>query len=317
MKETRNTLNRARAHTRYIAALALALALSAWGASAEDAGWKQETSLSFLATTKLELKSSFRHSVKIPALTGDSALTAGNGFKLTGGADVSPVSVNAVCEVRFTPIAFLEFVAGGSVGSGWNIPIADGLRKNERGSGYESNLTGGAFDGLVVSAKGGALFQFDLAAIFPGEWNHVVFQTYHAAQYRALTSASGGESWLYEADAGENRNGWLYYGNYFVGYKMPKAVSLVGLLVEEELYLYDVAGGEAWGDDISRWVFGPLVNATFSDTLQGSLLVQARTMRNFTDETKDRGFYQDRRVQGGDERRIEFYRVVASIKMIL
>ena len=46
-------------------------------------------------------------------------------------------------------------------------------------------------------------------------------------------------------------------------------------------------------------------------------VVQARTMRNFTDETKDRGFYQDRRVQDGDERRIEFYRVVASIKMLL
>ena len=36
-------------------------------------------------------------------------------------------------------------------------------------------------------------------------------------------------------------------------------------------------------------------------------------MRNFTDETEDYDFYQDRVVDSGDERRLEFYRLVATL----
>ncbi len=281
------------------------------------------TSLNFVVATTMETKAKLTETVRIPLLAGGGALTKDNNLQIAGAAELSPVSVNGTLKATLTPIAFLQFSLGGSVGSGWNIPFADGLRKNEPvldSSGNRTGaarLTGGAFDGLVWSVTGGALFQFDAAALAPGDWHHVVFQTYHAARYRALTSAGSDESWLYEADAGENRNGWNYYGNYFLGYRMPLRIDLVGVLVEEDLYLYGTDGGSRWGDDLSRWTFGPVVDCAVSDRLSASVLAQWHTMRNFTAETENLDFYQDRDMEGGDGRRLEFYRVALSVTVLL
>jgi hypothetical protein len=220
--------------------------------------------------------------------------------------------------VFLTPIAFLQFVTGGSVGSGWNIPIANGLRFNFPTYDDEPNLVGDSFNGLVWSAKAGGLLQFDLAAVMPGAWHHVVFQTYHVAQYRALTSADPDESWLYEADSGENRNGWNYYGNYFLGYQMPIVLNMAGILFEEDLYLYDTPSRKLWGDDIPRWTLGAMLNFTVTKNLQITLLGQWRTMRNFTSQTEANGFYQYRRiVDSNDKLHVEFYRVALNATLML
>ena len=49
------------------------------------------------------------------------------------------------------------------------------------------------------------------------------------------------------------------------------------------------------------------------DRFSAMLMAQARTVRNFTDATDDYEFYQDRVVDTDDERRIEFYRLVATL----
>lgn len=94
---------------------------------------------------------------------------------------------------------------------------------------------------------------------------------------------------------------------------MPIKLRMIGLLAEEDLYLYDAEGGDSWGDDLARWTFGLFADYAVSDRLSAMLMVQARTMRNFTDETEDYDFYQDRVVDSGDERRLEFYRLVATL----
>jgi len=278
---------------------------------------KESTSFNFVLATTKETKAKLIETITIPMFVGNGALTSGNNLQIKAAAELSPVSVNGTAEFRLTPIAFLQFVAGGSVGSGWNIPIANGLRKTERVYAHDSKFTGGAFDGLVWSVKGGGLFQFDLAAVMPGDWHHVVFQTYHAAQYRALTSASSDESWLYESDSGENRNGLSYYGNYFLGYQMPIVLNTAGALVEEDLYLLNTNGRKFWGDNLPRWTFGPIFNFTVTKDLALAFLVQARTMRNFTDETKDFTFYQNRQVTDSNQLRVEFYRAALNLTLQL
>jgi hypothetical protein len=300
-----------------VLACAFAFCLSNVAFAADESGIKAATSVNFVATTTKEAKVKLIETVTVPFLVGRTALTSGNNVQLRGTAELSPVSVNGTFETRLTPIAFLQFVAGGSIGSGWNIPIAKGLKKNTLVNDHESEFIGGAFDGLVWSVKAGGQFQFDLAALVPGEWNHIVFQTYHAAQYRALTSASSGESWLYEADEGENRNGWNYYGCYFLGYQMPIALNMVGVLFEEDLYLYNVENGALWGDDLSRWTFGPMFNFTVTKDLSVALLVQARTRRTYTDETEDYTFYQSRRVDDSNPRHVEFYRAAINATLRL
>lgn len=306
------------------AAVAVSLCSGATSFAADTSGGvTTSTSLNFIAATTLETKAKLIETVTVPCLAGDGELTRGNTAQFKFGAEISPVSVNGTVEARLTPIAFLQFVAGGSIGSGWNIPLANGLRKNEPVLDSAGNhtgdqkLVGGPFDGLVWSVKGGGLFQFDLAAVVPGDWNHVVFQTYHAAQYRALTSAGVNGSWLYEADEGENRNGWNYYGNYFLGYRMPLRLNTAGMLIEEDLYLYGRPGSADWGDDMSRWTFGPMLNFTVSKNVEAALLTQWRTRRDYTSATKDYEFYQDRRVTGDGGRHVEFYRAALNVTVKL
>lgn len=295
-------------------ALAAFCLFAAGSLSAAD-GVTTGLKLDCTATTIPEIKRTLTGEAKIPFLAGSGALTADNNVKVRLAADLSPSSVGASFETVWTPIAFAEIVAGASVGSGWNVSAlgANGLRKNERDGLHDNKLTGGPFDGMVWSVRGGAALQGDFAAIRPGAWNHVVFRTYHALQYRALTSADSEESWLYQGDFGENRNGWNYYGNYLLAYRMPLKLNLVGLLFEEDQYLYDAAGGDFWGDDISRWTFSMMGNYSFTDRLSLTLIGQARTMRNFVGDTGDYGFYQDRELDKDDERHIEFYRAVATL----
>jgi hypothetical protein len=292
-----------------------AFCLFAMGSLAAAEGVTTGLKLDCTATTIPEIKTTLTGEAKIPFLKGSGALTADNNVKVRLSADLSPASVGASFETVWTPIAFAEIVAGASAGSGWNIPAigANGLRMNERDGLHDNKLTGGALDGMVWSVRGGAALQGDFAAIRSGAWNHIVFRTYHAFQYRALTTAGPDDSWLYQGDFGENRNGWNYYGNYLVAYRMPIKLNLIGFLAEEDQYLYDVSGGDFWGDDVSRWTFSIIGNYLFTDRLSLTLMGQMRTMRNFVGDTGDYGFYQDRELDTDNERHLEFYRVVASL----
>jgi len=301
----------------FVCAVMLFMGVASSALADENQTIKASTTLNYVLATTLETKAKLIETVTIPLLVGKGVLTSGNNLQVKTAAEFSPVSVNGTAEFRLTPIAFLQFVAGGSVGTGWNIPIANGLRKAERVNAHDLELTGGALNGMVWSVKGGGLFQFDLAAVIPGDWNHVVFQTYHEAKYRALTSANSDESWLYESDSGENRNGWNYYGSYFLGYQMPIALNTAGVLVEEDLSLYNTNGRSFWGDDLPRWTFGPIFNFTVTKDLALAFLVQARTMRNFTDETKDFTFYQNRQVTDSNQLRVEFYRAALNLTLQL
>jgi len=273
--------------------------------------------LGLTATTKGEAMTELVEETRIPLLAGTGPLTSGNNVKFRLGAALSPVSANGSFEAVLTPAAFVELVAGASIGSGWNLPLADGLRTNERTGAHDQKLSGDALAGAVWSVKGGAALQADLAAFRPGDWNHAVFRTYHAFRYRALTSAAADESWLYEADEGENRNGWVYYGNWFLGYRMPIRLDMVGLLVEEEQNLYDTAGGAYWGDDVTRWTFGVLANCALTDRISATMMAQARTERNFLGDTGAYAFYQDRAIDADDERSIGFYRLTGSVSFKL
>jgi hypothetical protein len=291
-------------------------------ATAED-GVDTSQRITVNVTTRMELQVKFTQTFIFPVFAGMHPLTENNNLRLDLSADITPVSVNGTAEFVLTPVAFLQLVAGGAIGSGWNIPLADGLRINEPGRNPDgtldgsNELTGDAFDGFVWTVKGGGVFQFDLAAVKPGDWDHVVFRTYHGLRYRALTTAGADDSWVYENDTGEERNGWWYYGNYFLGYQMPLPVSLVGILVEEELFLYTTDGQRYWGDDISRWIFGLLVTYDVSPAISVSALLQARTKKNYEGDTGDYDFYQLRNIDRDDPRSLEFYRFGLSLDIAL
>lgn len=264
-----------------VGALSLALAAAVLGPAAVTA---QSNELAFTFATTLETQLKYTHSLE---------LADGLGAQLWASA--SPVSTKLGLKGRWLPLPFLVFSAEATAGTAWNIPIANGLMFNKLSAEPpKQDLVPADFDGLVWSVEAGGTFQFDLAAIVPGDWNHVVFLTYHGAKYRAFTAASAYESWLFEADTGENRNGWNYYGNAFLGYQMPLWLNTIGFLAEADLYLYDTAGREAWGDHLPRWTIGVLGNITLAPRLSKALLAQMQSKRQFTGNPKDNDFYQNR-----------------------
>jgi hypothetical protein len=247
-----------------------------------------------------------------------SPLTEGNNLTATLRGEISPVSLNGAVEAVFTPIAFFQLAGGLKLGSGWNITLGDsdiyGLGLNLPIDDRISRIKGYPLDGLVGKAHLGGVFQSDLAAIFPGEWHHLVFRTYHEMNYRGYTKATHGESWVFEADNEENRNGLNYYGNYLLGYQMPIFLNTVGFLAEMDRYLYNPLHGAYWGDGLPRWTFSLLFNFTVTGRLEAALIIQTRTMRNYRDGDKTNNahyYYQYRRLDTDDPLRLDFYRVAA------
>jgi len=290
----------------------------------ESEGGAAMSSELFLQISSLpEAKLGFNQGFKFPLLQGDGSnpLVSGNNVNLVLSAEVTPISVDGIFKTVFTPIAFLEFSAGGKIGSGWFLKFGDGyirgigLNYSDNDEGY-SEYDGSAFDSINWRVFGGGLFQFSLAALIPGDWTHVVMQTYHEISYRANTRASNGESWYYENDAGENRNGLVYSGNILFGYQMPRRplfLNMIAFQAELGKCLYNQPGGKVWGDDLISWHFAGVLQFAFTNNFDVFLLAQFRSQRNFIEENADSLFYQNQTLNTSDPLRVEFYRVAAAI----
>jgi hypothetical protein len=302
--------------------LFFAVSLPHLGAQTDETeGVTDSTEIEVQVSSRPELKLKLIETVTFPFLRGEGPLTEGNNIKAIFSAEVSPVSLSAIGEALWTPVAFFQASAGAKAGSGWNIDLFGegvyGLGINTpRGATkpQKSEVSETAFDGLVWSAWGGGALQFDLAAVFPGDWNHVLFRTYHEARYSAYTRASGRESWFFENDSGENRNGWIYYSSYVLGYQIPLSPVLETVAVMAELTknLYNTPGGEYWGDNLGIWTFSGFLNFTLGARFRLSLGAQLRSWRNNgTSDLENAGliYYQHRPLHGSyGERRVAFYR---------
>jgi hypothetical protein len=270
----------------------------------------------FQASTRPEAKLGFTQRFKFPFLQGDGPLTEGNNIKVALTAEVSPVSLNGIAEAVLTPIAFLEFNAGLRIGSGWNISLFGGKvygigTNRDDGYGY-AKYDGSPFDGLTFQGKAGGAFQFDLAALLPGDWNHVIFRTYHEINYGSYTRAKAGDAWCFE-NKKEYTNGFIYYSNYVLGYQMPIFLNMIALMTEAEKYLYDLPDRSSWGDQRIKWVFGGILNFAVFEQLDITLITQFRTMRNYLQSDWEDIYYRNRILNTSNPLRLEFYRVAAIV----
>ncbi|GHU23570.1 hypothetical protein FACS1894172_09780 [Spirochaetia bacterium] len=274
-----------------------------------------------------ELKVSGIQSWTIPMFQGEGALTKGNNLKASARLELTPIDLQLGGDLVLTPIAFLQFGFGGRIGSGWNIKLFGGdlygigINTQKNDGTNKGQINGSAFEGMFWNVHANGLFQFDLAAILPGAWNHVVFQTTHEINYKGLTSAQPGDAWIFQNDFAENQNGFNYYGSFVLGYQMPIILNMVALMAEVNTYLYDTSNGDQWGDSSGRWIFSLLGNFNISPRFSAALIAQLRTVREYTDSTSDstkrveKPFYQTRSYSST---KFEFYRValLMSIKLL-
>jgi hypothetical protein len=260
-----------------------------------------------------EAKITFARQYVFPLLQGSSPLTRDNNLRAGLSAELSPVSINGGLDLVWTPIAFFQAAGGFKGGSGWNIPlfgsesIGWGINHARSDSDPAEETTGSAFGGLLWSAYAGGALQFDLAALVPGAWNHVVVRGYQELRYKGNTGAGAGESWYVENDDGENRNGFILYGAYVLGYQMPLKLNMAGVMAEMTRLLYDTPERARWGDDLIQWTFSGLANYVFTEKLSAALILQFRTRRNYSSGDEDT-FYQRRILDESDKRDLKFYR---------
>lgn len=166
----------------------------------------------------------------IPVPFGEGPLVKGNTLVLRDTIELTPITIASGSAIEFTPIAFLVFTVGTDFGTGWNI--GDGLI----GTGVYNPSTHkydtlGSFKALWWDFWAEGLFQFDLAAIIPGEWNHIVTQDSFKVTYAKMKGQPDGAPWMWQASKGKV-NGWEYLATFIVGYQMPLVLNTVGIQTE-------------------------------------------------------------------------------------
>ncbi len=268
---------------------------------------------SLTATTDTEIKAEYSHNIAVPFLNSPNALFQNNEISFGFSGFLSPISIGLGFETVLRPVAFLEFSAGAETGTGWNIRFARGLAINEPSGSYDNRFDNKTLKGFVHKEKAGAAFQFDLGAVIPGDWTHVVFRSYHEYYYKAFTCASKNESWLWEADDGENRNGTHYYMQNVLGYKMPFAMEFFGFMFEAERSYYDTQRGDPSGENIWQYTASCITSFAVGKETKINLISQIRTVRNYADETGDYDYYRSRIINSDKPRKWEFYRVILTM----
>jgi hypothetical protein len=296
---------------------------------ADDQGLDTSTSITLQTSTLPEAKIGITQRLTFPFLQGSNPFTEGNNLSIGLTGEISPISLNGIAQATWTPIAFAQIVAGVRLGTGWNINLFGGplygTKINQAdGTGKEEHV-GDSFGGLFWKVLGGAALQFDLAAVWPGDWHHVLFRTYHEINYNAYTGASGDQSWHFENDSGENFNGLNYYGNLVLAYQMPYLKPFipdtVGFMAEVSKYagaLPNSPNPDIWGGDLVYWTLSGLFNfSILPDRLSASVIVQFDTANNYTFKADDDLYYRNRTVNRSDPQRLKFYRAALIVTYTL
>lgn len=295
-----------------IAALLILGTLSAQEEKQEESKSKVKysTNINFIANWPLEGRLGVTETIKVPVLNFDNPFMRGNNIAFKLGAEFTPVTLEGKFDVVWTPLAFLEVYGGASIGSGWHLANWHGLSLNRNDAGKTHKIPIN-FQKAFYSANFGAAFQFDLGAIIPTDWTHVIFKTDQYFLYRAVAGLDPQESWVILDDDGENRNGFTYCASYILGYQLPLPMNMIAFRLETKKSFFSVPAGmdkSTWGEDRFNILFGPIVSFKPMDKLTILLIAQWKNVHNYTDTETDK-FYQTRTIDKSKGDSIGFKRV--------
>ena len=309
-----------------VAVLILATLSAAEDGSKEKSKVKYSTNINVAIAWPLEAKLSVAEIIKVPFLNFNTAFTRGNNIAFKLRADISPVTLEGKFDIVWTPVAFLELYGGASIGSGWSIITNSKLGSIHGLSFNTANATGKTtiipinFTRAFYSGNFGGAFQFDLGAIIPTDWTHVIARIDQYFLYRGIIDADLSASWVFQNDDGTNRNGWTYFGSYVLGYQMPLPLKLIAFQIETKKTLFrGVRAGldkSDWGEDRFSVVFGPILNFQVTDVFTITLLAQLKTVHTYN-SSDDTLFYQYRTINKSIADKVKFKRVAVIFDVTL
>ncbi|HDQ14942.1 MAG TPA: hypothetical protein ENN41_09040 [Sediminispirochaeta sp.] len=257
--------------------------------------------------------------LRLPMMRGDSPLTEENNMLLQLRAELSPISIAGELRSVLTPLAVLKIENSLFLGSGWSIGELHGLSLNTKEDPFAATPLGGLF----LSYRAAATLQFDWAALFPGDWHHVVMVYNPSLQYRLYTGAASDEPWQWQADGGENYNGWYWGQNAVLAYQTPalELLNTAGLLLETRQRItrrqdspMDEGG---WGSDFMEIYIAPILVLDLGESQGLTLQFQFARGRNYTDESIGNESFLNRQVMEEDPTYWYFRRIALSYALEL
>ena len=259
----------------------------------------------------VEMEFFYQFSAEAPVLTGESFLTEGNNLKFTVKPVLTPISAHLENRVYFTPVAFLVLIGGIDMGTGWRLDLLnlEGLALNNA-----DDVTDVTRSGLYTAAYLALRLQFDFAAVFPGEYSHVVLRVDSGVNFIDNSSARDNEDWYWRGDRGQNFNGWKYLGDYLVGWLPPKGkLKFIGFRIEHSTNAFEIwdtskVSDGGWGSDFHKLRFGPLVSLDPVENHILTLLVQFHNGVYYDEETSYARWFQ--RWEATGETYIKLERIV-------
>ena len=271
---------------------------------------KYSTNINLVISYPWEGRLGVTETFKVPVLNFDNPFMRGNNIAFKLGAELTPVTLEGKFDVVWTPLAFLEVYGGASIGSGWKLSNWHGLSLNENKNGKTHKVPIN-FQKAFYSANFGGALQFDLGAIIPTDWTHIIMRADQYFLYRGVAGLNSLESWVILDDDGENRNGFTYCASYVLGYQMPLPMNMIAFRLETKKTFFSVPDGvdkSTWGEDRFNMLFGPIISFKPIDKLTILLIAQWKNVRSYTNDD-DTTFYQTRTIDKNKGDKVIFRRV--------
>lgn len=217
-------------------------------------------------SVQLGVTASYNYMIPLP---GSNFLTKDNNLKLGAEFQISPATIKPRVFASWTPVAFFVLNAGFTAGTGWSVLGSQGLASYNTFSGKYDNLT--PFANWYGEFSIGGTFQFDAAALWPGDWHHIVFLASYDFRLSGLTGQENGHPWCWAAEYAKVNGPW-YYASIILGYQMPLKLSMAGLQAEFSGYFSDSQFSAKYKDfngDFCNMLLSPfvVVSLTKNDNL--------------------------------------------------
>ena len=226
-------------------------------------------------------RATWKTTYTIPTSLGQNQLFSGTNLKFNGNMEITPLSIRPIASIAFSPLPFLIFEAGSSIGTGWNLLGFEGFCEYKNDS-YK-DIT--PFTRYYHDHWIGATFQFDTGAIFEGDWTHVILLANYQMIYRDVIGIDNGKLWAWQTTEGYV-NGLSYEFIALLGYQMPKFVDLIGVMAD----MYGYYRNEDYGDYAQT--YGKFM-AVKIDLLARLALNKTNTLTVVTRMTSRRSFATD------------------------
>jgi len=219
----------------------------------------------------------------LPLLQGDFPLVGDNNLVLTPGIEVSPLSLGLTAAARWTPLAFADLSFDATLASGWSVGDFHGIGLNR--DSHEGGTSTAFYDG---SPFGGVIWDVAIALALYGDmgmlkpvWDGlpngvapIFIRSSHRFAFSGYSDAANrGEAWFRSGDDGENRDGFSYGGDLWLGYRLPVLLNSVALRACGYIFLNAPAGWDrrSMGDDLMRWGFSFVLGFSLLENLDLSL----------------------------------------------